>query len=62
MRSITESNGRNAVSNAVSNGTPTQPNPTQPYPTYRKTSNSPSPNRHLSDAGASESIGLGGQP
>lgn len=29
---------RNAVSNAVSNGTPTQPVPTRPDPTYRSTS------------------------
>ena len=41
MRSVTGSNGRNAVSNAVSNGTPTQPNPTQPYPTYRTTTTEP---------------------
>jgi hypothetical protein len=48
LRSITV---RNAVSNAVSNGTPTQPNPTRPYPTYTKTScGDSSVNRHLGDA------------
>lgn len=31
MRSITT---RNAVTNAVTNGTPTLPNPTRPDPTY----------------------------
>lgn len=31
LRSVTV---RNAVTNAVTNGTPTQPNPTRPYPTY----------------------------
>jgi hypothetical protein len=39
LRSVTV---RNAVSNAVSNGTPTQPFPTRPDPTYRKTPSAPS--------------------